>query len=124
MDVKLSRMIALAVLAFVLMIATVPYSEGATVSTTIDGAGYNLLDDGTATYTKAPSSTASVTVPSTVTYSGTTYTVTTIGSSAFTKNTTVASIALPSTVTSLPDGCFKNCTRLSTIDLGGVTELS
>ncbi|MBR3409286.1 MAG: hypothetical protein IKG94_00715, partial [Candidatus Methanomethylophilaceae archaeon] len=93
MDVKLSRMIALAVLAFVLMIATVPYSEGATVSTTIDGAGYNLLDDGTATYTKAPSSTASVTVPSTVTYSGTTYTVTTIGSSAFTKTTTVASIA-------------------------------
>ncbi len=124
MNVKLSRMIALAVLAFVLMIATAPSSEGATVSTTIDGAGYNLLDDGTATYTKAPSSTASVTVPSTVTNSGTTYTVTTIGSSAFTKNTTIASVALPSTVTSLPDGCFKNCTNLSSIDLGGVTELS
>ncbi len=120
---KLPWIGALVVLAVVLVMVVAPAADGAT-TVTIDGAKYSLTDSGVATYTKAPSSTAEITVPESVVYDDTTYSVTAIGSAAFKSNTTITTVTLPSTVTSLPSSCFSGCKNLTSIDLGGVTTLS
>ncbi len=122
-SIKSTGIVALVVLATVLAFAAAPSGDCSTTAVTIDGASYNLLDGGTATYTKAPSSTSEVTVPDSVEYDGTTYPVTAIGISAFKNNKSLTSVSLPTTVASLPSSCFSGCTNLASIVLGGVQEL-
>lgn len=57
----------------------------------------------------------SVTVPSTVTYNGVTYTVKGIGYCAFGECTNLTSISLPSTLTYVGDLAFIRCRSLSTV---------
>ena len=67
-----------------------------------------------------PSSTAytgSITIPASVTYYGTTYTVASIGVSAFEDCTGLTSISIPSSVTSIEDFAFKDCTGLTSITI-------
>ena len=54
----------------------------------------------------------SVTIPSSVTYSGTTYSVTSIGSSAFKKCDGLTEVTIPNSVTSIGSSAFSGCDGL------------
>ncbi|MCR5394034.1 MAG: leucine-rich repeat domain-containing protein [Bacteroidales bacterium] len=61
--------------------------------------------------------TGSVTIPSSVTYSGKTYSVTSIGSDAFRDCTGLTSITIPNSVTSIGARTFDGCTGLTSITI-------
>ena len=56
-----------------------------------------------------------VIIPSKITYDGNTYTVTRIGSGAFSGSTGLTSITIPSSVTSISGATFAGCTNLTSI---------
>ena len=59
-----------------------------------------------------------VTIPASVTYSGTTYSVTSIGGSAFFNCSSLTSVTIPNSVTSIGDGAFYNCSGLTSVTIG------
>ncbi len=59
-----------------------------------------------------------VVIPETVTYEGTTYNVTTIGSSAFSGCSGLTSIEIPNSVTTIGNDAFFDCCRLTSITIG------
>ena len=63
-----------------------------TGNVTIGNAVYDLYDNSTAVVRTAKAGVTSLTIPKTVTYSGKTYTVTNVLSSAFTQNTTLTTV--------------------------------
>ena len=65
----------------------------------------------------ANSSITSVIIPETITYDGTTYSVTSIGFSAFYGCTSLTSITIPNSVTSIGDYAFSNCYGLTIITI-------
>ena len=85
----------------------------------VDGIYYNYLDKtaktvevtykGSYDYSYSNEYTGSVAIPSSVTYSGTTYSVTSIGSSAFNDCYGLTSITIPNSVTSIGTSAFYNC---------------
>ena len=56
-----------------------------------------------------------VTIPSSVTYGGTTYSVTAIGEAAFRESAGLTSVAIPATVTAIGNYGFYNCTGLTSV---------
>ncbi|MBO4870354.1 MAG: leucine-rich repeat protein [Muribaculaceae bacterium] len=58
-----------------------------------------------------------VTVPSTVTYNGTTYNVTRIGNLAFYKSANLTKLTLPTSLTSLGEGAFALCENLPSLKI-------
>ena len=54
-----------------------------------------------------------VVIPSTVTYNGTTYSVTSIGGSAFAYCSRLTSVTIPNSVTSIGSSAFAYCSRLT-----------
>ena len=56
-----------------------------------------------------------LTIPSTVTYGGTTYSVTSIGESAFEYCSSLSSVIIPNSVTSIGESAFKYCSSLSSV---------
>ena len=62
--------------------------------------------------------TGSVTIPSSVTYSGTTYSVTSIGAKAFYNCTGLTSVTIGNSVTSIGDEAFFNCYGLTSVTIG------
>ena len=65
-----------------------------------------------------------ITIPSSVSNSGTTYTVTSIGERAFSYCSGLKSIDIPDGVTSVSEGAFSSCTGLTSIDIPDrVTEI-
>ena len=63
------------------------------------------------------SSEYSVTIPETVTYNGTTYSVTSIGKKAFYKLSSLTSITIPNSVTHVGGGVFCGCQNLTNVVL-------
>ena len=61
--------------------------------------------------------TGSVVVPESVIYNGTTYSVTSIGNSAFEDCTGLTSIEIPNSITSIGDRAFYNCSGLTSIEI-------
>ena len=85
----------------------------------VGGIYYNYLNKTAktveVTYSGSVRYTGSVTIPSSVTYSGTTYSVTYIGSGAFSECGGLTSITIPNSVTSIGDEAFGSCWNLDTI---------
>ena len=77
----------------------------------VDGLRYSVNSDNTtvtvAGYSSMPS--GDLTIPPSVTYSGTTYSVTTIGESAFANCHSLTSVTIPNSVTSIGDYAFEGC---------------
>ena len=86
---------------------------------------YNITSSSepyTVEVTDAASSITTATIPETVTYNGTTYSVTSIGEQAFLYCSSLSSITIPNSVTSIGDGAFYGCSSLTSVTIeDGVT---
>ena len=71
-------------------------SDGTSVSVTFEGSSYNYYS-------------GAVTIPASVTYSGKTYSVTSIGNSAFYGCSGLTSVVIPNSVTSIGKSAFYGC---------------
>ena len=84
----------------------------------IDGIAYNLSSDLTASVTsKNPDYSGDITIPSTVTYNGINYSVSSIGDSAFYFCYSLTSITIPNSVTLIGDRAFSWCRSLTSITI-------
>ena len=85
----------------------------------VDGIYYNIANSAylTVTYSSFSSYYGTVTIPSTVTYNGNTYKVTSIGESAFRNCRGLTSITIPENVTSIGNQAFSGCSDLTSITL-------
>ena len=93
----------------------------------VDGIYYNVIDEAAKTvevtyrgnYSSAYDNeyTGSVTIPDSVTYSGTYYSVISIGSSAFYGCTGLTSITIPNSVTTIAYQAFLGCPNLESIEV-------
>jgi len=88
----------------------------------VDGIYYDINGNeatvsyrGTSYYQYSNEYSGFVTIPTTVTYGGTTYSVTSIGSHAFYGCSGLTSITIPSSVTSIGDFAFSGCNGLKSI---------
>ena len=97
----------------------------------VDGIYYNFLDKtaktvkvtykGNSTGAYSDAYTGNVTIPSSVTYSGTTFSVTSIGSHAFAYCTGLTSVTIPNSVTSIGEAAFYGCTGLTSVNISDLS---
>ena len=100
-------------------------ATGLWAQTLIDGIYYKFDENTqTATVTNkigdssgSNSYSGSITIPSTVAYNGTSYSVTSIGDYAFNECSGLTSITIPNSVTTIGRSAFKNCTGLTIITI-------
>ena len=74
-------------------------------------------NEATVTYKSANSYSGAVTIPSSVTYGGTTYNVTSIGVAAFSRCSGLTSVTIPNSVTSIGYHAFFECSGLTSINI-------
>ena len=89
----------------------------------VDGIYYNITSSTSVEVTYEGSSTeygvytGAVTIPEIVNNSGVSYTVTSIGTYAFTNCTSLTEVTIPNSVTSIGHGAFENCTGLISVTI-------
>ena len=90
----------------------------------VDGIYYKYNGDGTVSVTFKSSSydeyTGDVTILSSVTYSGTTYSVISIGDDAFRGCRGLTSVTIPNSVTSIGNNAFDGCRGLTRVDISSL----
>ena len=110
----------------VLLLALLPQAAAA-YDFMVDGLCYNKNSDGTSvtvtyeTYDDTWYSvdiTGGITIPETVTYNGTTYSVTSIGDDAFYECHGLTSVTIPNSVTSIGKYAFWGCSGLTSVTIG------
>ena len=80
---------------------------------------YTITSDTTVEVTRGDySNLTTATIPSTVTYKRTTYSVTSIGGCAFEKCSSLTSITIPNSVTSIGHHAFAYCSSLTSVTIG------
>ena len=94
----------------------------------VDGIYYHLnTSDNTASVTKKDYNfhySGTVTIPASIVYNSITYSVTSIGYSAFSGSSGLTSVTIPSSVTSIWDSAFDGCSGLASIIIPeGVTSI-
>ena len=101
----------------------------------VDGIFYNIISESEATvyvgydlnilFGIGERYSGDIVIPSTVTYDGTTYTVTGIGGAAFNACTDLNSVTIPNTVTTIGSTAFLNATKITSITIPeSVTTIS
>ncbi len=83
----------------------------------IDGATASVTFKGTSYYQHTEYS-GSVTIPSTVTYNGVTYSVSSIGDHTFHGCSGLTSVTIPNSVTSIGYYAFENCSGMESVTIG------
>ncbi len=90
----------------------------------VDGIYYEILSDNQVAVTHQgldddpiPSYTGTVTIPETVTYEGTTYSVTSIGNYAFCDCSGLTSVTIPNSVISIGNDAFSYCSGLTSVTI-------
>ena len=93
----------------------------------VDGIYYDITDAtnktvkvtyrGTYNYSYSNEYTGSVVIPESVTYNGTTYSITRIGEYVFEDCTGLTSITIPNSITSIGDAAFRGCTSLKDLHI-------
>ena len=92
----------------------------------VDGIYYNINSDGTSVsvtykgsyyYSYDNEYSGAVTIPSSVTYSGKTYSVTSIGEVTFYECSGLTSVVIPNSVTSIGNYAFKSCSGLTSVEI-------
>ena len=89
----------------------------------VDGIYYNITSTSDLTVKVTCESTSynsysgDIAIPDKVTYDGTTYAITSIGSSAFRDCTGLTSVTIPDAVTSIDNAAFNSCTSLTSITI-------
>lgn len=84
---------------------------------TVDDLTYTVTDGTNVSLTDGTSATGDVTIPSTVTYDGTEYTVTTIDTAAFYYNTNITSVIVSEGITTIKGSAFRSCTAMTSASL-------
>ncbi|MBR3938887.1 MAG: leucine-rich repeat domain-containing protein, partial [Bacteroidales bacterium] len=84
---------------------------------TIGDLTYQITGSNTAKVADCSTSTTSVVIPSTVTYQGTTYSVTSIGYEAFYNCRGLTSVTIPNSVTSIGNYAFSGCSGLTSVTI-------
>ena len=107
------------ILAILLSVALSGYAYDFSV----DGIYYSKYSDGKTAFvtykdTSFNSYSGSVVIPSTVTYSGTTYSVTNIGDDAFENCSGLKTVIIPNSVTSIGKFAFNYCIGLTSVTIG------
>ena len=112
-------------LAAMLLLSSVPLTANA-YDFMVDGIPYNINGDSTSVTvtSRVPSplnggnySVTTANIPSSVTYDGNTYSVTSIGSYAFYNCSGLTSVTIPSSVTNIGEGAFYRCSGLTSVDI-------
>ena len=78
---------------------------------------YTITSDSTVEVSGDTTLTGSLTIPSTVVNGSTTYSVTSIGDSAFFQCSGLTSVTIPNSVTSLGTAAFNRCSGITAIDI-------
>ena len=83
----------------------------------INGTNATVTYKGSYSYSYEDEYNGDVTIPSTVTYNGTTYSVTTIGNYAFYDCSGLTSVTIPNSVTTIGDFSFYDCSGLTSVTI-------
>ena len=109
------------ILSMLLLVATWLFSTNAFAEAVeIDGIYYNLVTKAKqAEVTSNPNGyTGEINIPETVSYSGVTYNVTSIGENAFKNCKGLTSVTIPNSVTSIGEYAFYKCSGLTSVTIG------
>ena len=82
-----------------------------------DGAGYEMNEDKTVTFTKQENGSGTCEIPASVVIDGQKYQVTSIAEGAFKDNTNLKELSIPESIVSIGDDAFAGCTNLEKINL-------
>ena len=91
----------------------------------VDGIAYYMINDGkSVAVCQGGDYTGDIAIPEKVTYDGATYSVTTIGGSAFFRCTGLTSVTIPNSVTKIYSYAFWYCTGLTSVTIpNSVTKI-
>ena len=90
---------------------------------TVEGVMYHVTEEGVVEVEGVEEGATSIVIPEEVTYEETTYQVTAIVENAFSGNKTLTSVSIAGSVKEIPKETFKECSGLTTIELGEGIEV-